>query len=106
MPNDDDNLDSKRAAYTAPALEKGLDILELLAASDQAMTTGQIAEALGRSKNEIFRMVFVLENRNYLMRDPATDMLRLSNRLFQMGLRTPRTRQLTEGAIPALEMLR
>lgn len=103
--DDEDVSDSKRAAYSAPALEKGLDILELLAASDQAMTTGQIAERLGRSKNEIFRMVFVLENRNYLLRDPASDLLRLSNRLFQMGLRTPRTRQLTEIAIPAMEAL-
>jgi DNA-binding IclR family transcriptional regulator len=105
LDDDHETLDSKRAAYAAPALEKGLDILELLAASDQAMTTGQIADGLGRSKNEIFRMVFVLENRNYLVRDPATDMLRLSNRLFQMGLRTPRTRQLTEVAIPAMEAL-
>jgi DNA-binding IclR family transcriptional regulator len=103
--DDHDIGDGKRAAYSAPALEKGLDILELLASSDQAMTTGQIAEGLGRSKNEIFRMVFVLENRNYLVRDPATDMLRLSNRLFQMGLRTPRTRQLTEVAVPAMEAL-
>ncbi len=103
--DDEDVSDAKRAAYSAPALEKGLDILELLAGSEQAMTTGQIAEALGRSKNEIFRMVFVLEKRNYLLRDPATDLLRLSNRLFQMGLRTPRTRQLTEVAIPAMEAL-
>jgi DNA-binding IclR family transcriptional regulator len=105
LADDTDNFDSKRASYAAPALEKGLDILELLAGGDQAMTTGQIAEALGRSKNEIFRMVFVLENRNYLVRDPATDQLRLSNRLFQMGLRTPRARQLTEVAIPAMESL-
>jgi DNA-binding IclR family transcriptional regulator len=103
--DDESTSNGKRAAYSAPALEKGLDILELLAGSDQAMTTGQIAEALGRSKNEIFRMVFVLENRNYLVRDPATDLLRLSNRLFQMGLRTPRTRQLSEVAIPAMEVL-
>jgi DNA-binding IclR family transcriptional regulator len=47
----------------------------------------------------------VLENRNYLLRDPATDMLRLSDRLFQMGLRTPRPRQLMEVAFPAMEQL-
>lgn len=103
--DDRDLPEGRRTAYAAPALEKGLDILELLAGSDQALTTGQIAEALGRSKNEIFRMVFVLEDRNYLTRDPATDLLSLSNRLFQMGLRTPRTRQLTEVAIPAMESL-
>jgi len=105
LDDEDESLDGRRATYAAPALEKGLDILELLAGTDQAMTTGQIAEGLGRSKNEIFRMVFVLENRNYLVRDPATDLLRLSNRLFQMGLRTPRSRQLLAVAIPAMETL-
>lgn len=102
---EDDSTQSKRAGYAAPALAKGLDILELLAGTEQAMTTGQIADRLGRSKNEIFRMVFVLENRGYLLRDPTTDMLRLSNRLFQMGLRTPRPRQLIEVAFPAMEAL-
>ncbi len=102
---EDDGSPTKKAGYAAPALEKGLDILELLAGAEQAMTTGQIADALRRSKNEIFRMVFVLENRNYLLRDPATDMLRLSDRLFQMGLRTPRPRQLMEVAFPTMEQL-
>ena len=96
---------SPKAAYTAPALEKGLDILELLASSELAMSTSQIAERLGRSKNEIFRMVFVLENRNYLVRDAATDMLRLSNWLFEMALRTPRPRQLIDVAFPLMERL-
>src|SRR5688572_19450004 len=102
---EDQGPETRRTAYAAPALEKGLDILELLAGNERAMTTGQIAEALGRSKNEIFRMVFVLENRGYLLRDPATDLLRLSNRLFQMGLRTPRARQLIDVAFPAMEAL-
>ena len=105
MVEGDDAPTAPRAGYAAPALEKGLDILELLAGSEQAMTTGQIAERLGRSKNEIFRMVFVLENRDYLLRDPGTDMLRLSNRLFEMGLRTPRPRQLIDVAFPAMEAL-
>lgn len=102
---EDDSSTTRKTGYAAPALEKGLDILELLAGTEQAMTTGQIADALGRSKNEIFRMVFVLESRNYLLRDPATDALRLSDRLFQIGLRTPRPRQLMEVAFPAMERL-
>ena len=57
---EDDVSPTKKTGYAAPALEKGLDILELLASAEQSMTTGQIADALGRSKNEIFRMVFVL----------------------------------------------
>ncbi len=94
----------RRPGYAAPALEKGLDILELLAASAEPLSTRLIAERLGRSKAEIFRMVFVLVERGYLARD-ADDRLRLTNRLFELGMRTPRPRQLAEIAIPVMERL-
>lgn len=93
----------ERAAYSAPALEKGLDILELLASEAESLTARQIGEKLGRSKNEIFRMVYVLVERGYLNRDAATDRLSLSNRLFELGMRTPRSRTLVEVALPAME---
>lgn len=92
-----------RTGYSAPALEKGIDILELLAAEPEPLTARQIGERLGRSKNEIFRMVYVLVERGYLKRDPATDRLSLSNRLFEIGMRTPRSRTLVEVALPAME---
>ena len=95
----------ERAGYSAPALEKGLDILELLATEAEPMTTRQISERLGRSKSEIFRMVYVLVERGYLRRDPATDQLSLSNRLFELGMKTPRSRTLVEVALPAMERL-
>jgi len=95
---------SRRPGYAAPALAKGLDILELLAAAAAPLSTRAIAEQLGRSKAEIFRMVFVLVERGYLARD-GDDRLRLTNRLFELGMRTPRPRQLTEIAIPVMERL-
>lgn len=94
-----------KPGYSAPALEKGLDILELLSASDQPLTARAIAKHLGRSKSEIFRMVYVLVDRGYLLRDPVTDQLGLSNRLFELGIRTPRSRKLTEVAVPVIEHL-
>jgi len=94
-----------KPGYTAPALEKGLDIIELLSASDQSLTVRLIAEQLGRSKSEIFRMVYVLVERGYLLRDPVTDQLGLSNKLFELGIRTPRSRKLTEVAVPIIERL-
>lgn len=94
-----------KSEYSAPALEKGLDIVELLAVAGEALTAREIGDRLGRSKNEIFRMVFVLLERGYLYRDPTTDKLSLSNRLFELGMRTPRTRGLTEIALPAMQQL-
>ena len=94
-----------RTAYSAPALEKGLEIIELLAATQRPMSNRAIAERLGRSKGEIFRMVYVLVERGYLQRDAASEELTLSNRLFDLGMRTPRPRQLVEVAVPAMERL-
>ncbi len=97
--------DRSALAYSAPALEKGLEIIELLAEAQEPLSTRAIADRLGRSKGEIFRMVFVLVERGYLLRDPVTDELKLSNRLFELGMRTPRSRQLVEVAAPAMERL-
>lgn len=94
----------RRPAYAAPALEKGLDILELLAEAASPLSMRAIADRLGRSKAEIFRMVVVLVERGYLARE-TSDRLSLTNRLFELGMRTPRPRQLTEIAIPVMERL-
>ena len=89
--------------YSAPALEKGLDILELLARIGTPLATRQIADELGRSKNEIFRMVHVLLGRGYLQREENGDGLMLSNKLFGLGMQTARARDLVSVAAPIVE---
>ncbi len=91
------------STYSAPALEKGLDILELLAQRGAPMTTRQIAEELGRSKNEIFRMVHVLLSRGYILRVAGGEELMLSNKLFGLGMQTARSRDLVSVAAPIVE---
>ena len=98
-------IERDRGPYAAPALAKGLDILELLAMEGEPMSTRVIAERLGRSKNEIFRMVFVLVERGYIAREAGSDLLSLTNRLFELGIRTPRARSLLLVAVPAMERL-
>jgi DNA-binding IclR family transcriptional regulator len=94
-----------RRTYSAPALEKGLDILELLASGNAPQSVRRIAEHLGRSKSEIFRMVSVLLARGYIARDAATEDLILTDHLFEMGIRTPRVRELLDVAIPAMQAM-
>src|SRR5690606_2605919 len=48
------------ARYSAPALEKGLDVLELLAAEAHGLNLQEIARRLDRSPNELFRMLDVM----------------------------------------------
>ncbi len=52
--------------YRAPALDKGLDILELLASVDGGLTQAEIAKHLDRSPNEFYRMLDRLVKRGYV----------------------------------------
>lgn len=93
------------AKYSAPALDKGLDILELLAESSRPLTMGQIAERLSRSKGEIFRMLVALERRRYILRDEASDGFSIGSRLFEMAMKTPPTRNLIQTAMPHISVV-
>ena len=82
--------------YRAPALEKGLDVLELLAAQTEPMTLTAIVNQLGRSHGELFRMVQVLEHRGYIEQESGGEGYRLTDRLFSLGMQQPRTATLLE----------
>ena len=58
--------DTEVDRYRAPALDKGLDILELLAGVDGGLTQAEIAKRLGRSPNEFYRMLDRLVRRGYV----------------------------------------
>ena len=60
--------DEDNDRYRAPALDKGLDILELLAAVDGGLTQAEIAKRLDRSPNEFYRMLDRLVKRGYVTR--------------------------------------
>jgi len=89
--------------YSAPALEKGLDILEFLSEKPRSYSLAQLAEEMGRTKGEIFRMLAVLEARGYVERAPDTDEFQVTDRLLRIGLRRPRYRALTEMARSVME---
>lgn len=91
-------------AYRAPALEKGLDVLELLAGQGEGLTLSQIAQALGRSVQEVYRVVVSLERRAYVKRGPD-DAFQLSMKLFDLAANHPPVRRLTEAARPSMQRL-
>lgn len=73
--------------YAAPAVEKALDVLELLASASGPLTQNQIAAATGRSAAQIFRVLSVLERRGYLARETSTGHYVLTRRLFELAHR-------------------
>jgi DNA-binding IclR family transcriptional regulator len=90
--------------YRAPALDKGLEILELLACEESPMPIAAICQRLGRSTNELFRMMQVLQYRGFIQQEPAGG-YRLTDKLFSLGMEQPRTRNLLEIALPAMREL-
>ena len=82
--------------YTGLALEKGLDILEFLSDFPEGLSKVDVAKGLGRSLNEIFRMVSVLEKREYILCDPETERYSLSLKLFSVANRYQPTRMLVK----------
>lgn len=98
-------LDTDRK-YRAPALEKGLDILELLAKHADPMTTSQMAVTLGRSVSELFRMVLALEYRGYIAQNTeGRDGYVLTNKLFTLGISQGTVKTLLEASGPVMKEL-
>ena len=93
---------SGRPAYSAPALEKGLDVLELLATLSEGVTASQIAQRLGRSLQEVYRVVLALERRGYIGRLPGEDTLVLSTKLHDLACFYPPIRRLATVAQPIM----
>jgi DNA-binding IclR family transcriptional regulator len=87
--------------YRAPALDKGLDILELLAATEEGLSQAEIAKALDRSPNEIYRMLDRLVRRDYVRRTSG-DRYELTLKLFELAHATPPIRRLVSQSLPVL----
>jgi len=74
-----------RARYAAPALDKGLDILEVFASEAAGLTASEVARRLGRSVSEIFRMLICLERRGYICQSDSSDRMDLTLKLFELA---------------------
>ena len=80
---------SRRKQYSAPALEKGLDILELLAKEGQGLSSSEIAKGLGRTVSEVFRMTAVLEQRGYICLRNDSDAYQLTLKMLSLSHKLP-----------------
>jgi DNA-binding IclR family transcriptional regulator len=89
--------------YSAPALDKGLDILEALCQSENGMTQQEIAAKLGRNLGEIYRMLNCLVQRNYVANYGNT--YTITSKLFQLSHFHPPTYRLLTEALPIMEEL-
>lgn len=89
-----------------PALQRGLAVLELLAATPAGLTLVEIHTALDLPAASAFRITAALEQLGYLARDPASKRFTLTRKLLLLG--QPRGSGLTliEASIDAMRRVR
>ena len=87
--------------YAVPALDKGLDVLELLAREAGGLSLNEIARGLGRTSSELFRMVVALARRGYIEQLNG-DRYTLTLKLFEMAHRHKPIKSLTAAAAPLM----
>lgn len=95
---------TERRSYAAPALEKGLDILEMLCRSDHPLSQKEIAEQIGRSVGEIYRMLTCLVSRNYVAQVDDLNYT-ITTKLFELSHVNPPTQRLLFEARPIMQLL-
>jgi DNA-binding IclR family transcriptional regulator len=98
-------LNAAKRLYPTPALEKGLDILELFTREPAGLTKSDVARRLNRTVSEIFRMLLCLEERGYIARVDGNDRFRLTLKMFRMSLEYPPTKRLVSDALPIMQQL-
>lgn len=109
LANSDDVVQSTKTAesesrgYSAPALEKGLDILEMLCQAEAPVSMKDIAHQLGRSIGELYRMLAVLIERHYVAQ--TGDNYYITTKLFSLSHDNPPTHRLLAEAMPIMQKL-
>ncbi|WP_196939556.1 IclR family transcriptional regulator [Sphingobacterium pedocola] len=89
--------------YKAPALEKGLDILEFLALQSSPQSQAEVAEGLQKSPNEIYRMLASLESRGYIRRDSISGKYALTLKLYYLSHRHSYIEKLRDAALQEMK---
>ena len=91
--------------YTTPALEKGLDVLELFASESGGLTKSEVARRLGRTVSEVFRVLVCLETRGYIARFGDDERYSLTLHLFRLACSHPPIERLATEALPIMRQV-
>ena len=82
-----------------------LDVLEFIGQSGRAMTLTAVAEAIGRPKGTVHRMLATLVNTGFLSQDPGSSLYSLTLKLWRLGAPAVARLDVVKVARPWLERL-
>lgn len=93
-------------AYYVPGLQRGLRVLEMVAAAQGPLTVSEVAEQLGLTRSSAFRLIYTLRDMGFLEAVPNCKSVRLGLRVLNIGFAYLARMDMIEIARPDLELLR
>ena len=99
-------LHPNHTAYFVPGLQRGLTVLEAVAAAGKPLTAAEIGARLGLTRSAVFRLVYTLRHMGFLEEVEGTKALRLGPRVLNLGFAYLTAQDIIETARPELELLR
>ncbi len=90
----------------APALSRGLALIEALDTEPDGLTLTELSDAIQSPKNSTLRLIQVLVDQGWAVRDPATLRVRLTSKVLRLGQPRVNDLSLAECALPAMRRLR
>lgn len=97
-----DNRDIKSRSQS---LDRGLQVLETLAAMDSEMGVRDLARELGIAKSIVQRLLNTLSDRAFIEQDAQSRKYRIGSKSFEIGAGFTRSGSLAEICLPELEKL-
>ncbi len=94
------------AAYSIPGLQRGLRVLEMIAAARRPMTVTEVAGELALTRSSAFRLLYTLRDMGFLEAVPHSKAFRLGARVLNIGFAFLASMDIIEIARPELERLR
>lgn len=105
MSKDPETKPERQAQYSAPAVDKAFDVVELLAAQPDGLSLAEIASQLNRTMSEIYRVAIALAARGVIAQEATSERYFLTGKLFELAHRFPPTERLLGVATPLMRVL-
>ncbi len=79
------NLQEGKAIVTVTAIDRALQVMEVLYEKGRAMGVNEIAREIGEYQSTVYRAISTLEARGYVHQNPETNKYSLGLKLYLMG---------------------
>ncbi len=91
--------------YSAPAVDRTLDIIEFMALHPRPYGATELARCLNIPINSVFRILKRLTDREYTIQDPLSSGYQLGTKVFSLGMSLYTRFELRQRARPHIEWL-